>query len=699
MICSDRHISDAERFTRFVQRNPFLRYTVAFIAGILLQYYSGCGAAVWYPLFYGAFALILFSFLYHKRMRMYGDWIFAVSVSLFFVSGGALACRHYRRNIDYEWFEGKAAYRVQLLSKIKEKENTIHFKAAIARCYADSSVADVQRDVLLYVARDSAAAELKAGDCLVALAEISRPVKSVFSNFDYARYLAVNGYSGCGYVASGQWYRTGHEELGGMRQKAEALRSKLLEVYTANGITGENFAVLSSIVLGYRATMSEDVRDEFSRAGASHVLAVSGLHVGILYGLFLLFFGGMLRTRMRYVAVPAVIMMLLAYAFITGLAPSVCRAVIMFSVCLVGDMLRRQRSAYNTISISAFILLLNNPMLLFDVGFQLSYIAVLSIITFAPVMSSWFSYKSRIAYKAAQLFIVPIAANIAVMSIVVYYFHLLPLYFVLSNIVISFLAPLMIYLSLFLFIVSPLPYIGSAVAYILRMMMEVFTSGISCIADMPYSTSVIWVGFWQLALLILVVFILLWIVKCFSPKKMLAGVCMINLCFSVLCIDKVNRRNDDYLIVADGNSLAVNVVSGARNVLYATDSVSASYVLSDLWLKYSLPEPEYIEDDMMEDNVFVYAGKRYLVMKGNLFRYMYNTADRFEVDCLILGSGVFPADRLFGKFLDINTLIITPAVWEGYHAQFGQLAEKYGFDIYTVDEDGPYIVSGSSVCL
>lgn len=174
---------------------------------------------------------------------------------------------------------------------------------------------------------------------------------------------------------------------------------------------------------------------------------------------------------------------------------------------------------------------------------------------------------------------------------------------------------------------------------------------------------------------------------------------MINLCFSVLCIDKVNRRNDDYLIVADGNSLVVNVVSGARNVLYATDSVSASYVLSDLWLKYSLPEPEYIEDDMMEDNVFVYAGKRYMVMKGNLFRYMYNTADRLEVDCLILGSGVFPADRLFGKFLDINTLIITPAVWEGYHAQFGQLAEKYGFDIYTVDEDGPYIVSGSSVCL
>ena len=150
-------------------------------------------------------------------------------------------------------------------------------------------------------------------------------------------------------------------------------------------IDGNEFAIISALTLGYTDAISPELRDSFSVTGASHILSVSGLHVGIIYvmlGFMLGFLDKWKRTRkIKWIAV---ILFLWFYAFVTGLSPSVSRSVFMFSLFAVAKITDRQSSVYNNIFLSAFVLLIINPMWLFNVGFQLSYSALLSILYFQP---------------------------------------------------------------------------------------------------------------------------------------------------------------------------------------------------------------------------------------------------------------------------------------------------------------------------
>jgi competence protein ComEC len=196
-------------------------------------------------------------------------------------------------------------------------------------------------------------------------------------------------------------------------------------------------AFIKALLLGQRQDISSDVYEAYAKAGAVHILAVSGLHIGILLLILqfilkpILYFG-----QGKFVRLLIILCVLWSFAVIAGLSPSVVRAVTMFSLFAIVRGLKRSSNSLNTLAVSAFILLLVRPGFCFDVGFQLSYAAVASIIIVKPILDSWWIFKNRIANWFLDLLKVSIAAQIGVLPLSLFYFHQFPGLFFVTNMVV-----------------------------------------------------------------------------------------------------------------------------------------------------------------------------------------------------------------------------------------------------------------------
>lgn len=231
-------------------------------------------------------------------------------------------------------------------------------------------------------------------------------------------------------------------------------------------------AILLAIVLGMRGGLDPILKEMYSSMGIMHILAVSGLHVGLVYLLLLLLFYLLsFLTGRRRVYYLLAIVGLWAYAFLTGLAPSVLRAVGMFTFISLGKWLRRSIIMGNVFAAIAFFLLLYNPYLLFSVGFQLSFSAVWGIFSFYPSLSSWWHSDDLFIHGWWKMTAVSLAAQLGTFPLTLYYFHTFPTYFLLGNWIMLPLASFLLTSGLGILLFSGFPFLAyrlaSFVSYVL----------------------------------------------------------------------------------------------------------------------------------------------------------------------------------------------------------------------------------------
>lgn len=311
------------------------------------------------------------------------------------------------------------------------------------KCY--KSVAEVlsvngqpsQGKVLLYIRQDSASASLRYGDCLSIKARPQYP-RNWNNDFDYRRYLRRKGILYQCYVPSQRWQQTSHDSTFTLRAWSKGIQLRMVERIRHTDLTPSQQGIAEALLLGWRDDVDETTQQQFRDAGITHLLCVSGLHVGIVAWLAgaLLFFLGRKRWQ-RIVKGIVQIAVVWLFVLLTGMAPSTLRAGVMFSLLLVGSILQRQPNRLNNLCTSMWLLLLINPMLLFDVGFQLSYAAVAGIILWnrplqqlLPISNQWYLWLPQ---KVWQLICLSTAAQLAALPLVLYHFHQFPLYFLIAN--------------------------------------------------------------------------------------------------------------------------------------------------------------------------------------------------------------------------------------------------------------------------
>ena len=357
-------------------------------------------------------------------------------------------------NTECETIDSLRTYVFVLQGNPRETKRCWRYEArvmAIERAKGERTKGEsVNGRALLYIQRDSTCSQPQAGDTIIARTRIHRG--DSIGNFDYGLYLRRQGIIGWAYVATAksEWRKgTVHRT---------PLQTRLYRRLQAAGLQGDELATTGALTLGYKDDLDPALRQQFQAAGAAHVLAVSGLHTGIIYGLllWLLTLGGRVKPRYenyigRCIISGTIIAVMWAYAWLTGMTPSVVRAVVMVTIFELGHMLYRQAFSINTIAGAAVLILLVRPLDLWNVGFQLSFAATTAIVIMVKDMEKVLHKndlrKTRggiILNWALGIVIVSIAAQLGTLPISMYTFGQISNYFLLTNLIVLPLASLLV---------------------------------------------------------------------------------------------------------------------------------------------------------------------------------------------------------------------------------------------------------------
>ncbi len=428
-----------------MKKYPILRLAIPLSTGIFFaEYFHAL-----FPLegVLGALGILLVGLGLLLSFRKYSRrWMFGVGVMMTLFLAGYVRMEHQWRQVEVDWPSEKRVYKGTVQEIPVEKKRSMQYKVRING-----------RDVLLYLSKDAMPDSVDMGDNLLVFTQINRPVnRSDSSDFDYARYLLHHKVSGVAYVPLGSWKKMEDRSKLTWKQRALQIRERIVVKYREWGLTGERLAILSALTIGHKTELSEDLREKFSVAGISHVLALSGLHVGIFWMLM----GFLLRPLERngagrWLKWGISTTMLWCFAFVAGLEASVIRAVIMCMLMELGRVSGGRALSLNTLGVAGFFMLLYNPFYLFDVGFQLSFVAVLSILMFYPLMNRIVSSEHRICRWGWGIVSVSVSAQLGTAPLVMYYFSNFSLYFLLANIVASILVPLIIAMGFLALLLSP----------------------------------------------------------------------------------------------------------------------------------------------------------------------------------------------------------------------------------------------------
>lgn len=341
--------------------------------------------------------------------------------------------------VDYIGKDTVLAMRLQ--SNGQERAKTIRYDAEMEN----------GSKVLLYLQKDSLAMP-QLGDLLMVKTKVERGGR--FGDFDYGLYLRRHGIIGSCWAYRRNWQVIGHEEDRSLRGYARRCQCRLHEQYRKMGIDGKELGILSALTLGYREELDKDVQRAFSASGAMHVLAVSGLHTGIVWGIviWVLTLGGWRKPLYeerwkRWLLSTLIITILWGYAFITGLSPSVMRSALMLTFVECSFLFKQQTSRWNAILAAALMILIINPLSLWSVSFQLSFAAVLSIMLVGSKLQQKVVLRGKMWQYIGGLLIVSIAAQVGTMPLTLHYFGQTSNYFALTNLIVIPMAGVLLWLG------------------------------------------------------------------------------------------------------------------------------------------------------------------------------------------------------------------------------------------------------------
>ena len=346
---------------------------------------------------------------------------------------GILLCYHTQFPVnllaatEVDYLDCDTVLCLHLVSEGQERPKTIRYTA---------QAPDGSR-LLLYLQRDSLP-QPRIGDILLVQTNVHRG--DTLGNFDYGRYLRLQGLVGSAWAYRRNWQIIGHQPIRGIRATAERCQQWLHQRYAALGVRDHELGILSALTLGYREELDQRVQQSFSASGAMHILAVSGLHTGIVWGLivFLLTLGGLIKPLYEQrlwqtILTILTLIALWAYAFVTGLSPSVMRSAWMVTIIEIGWLFHRKSVGINTLAAAAVMILLINPLALWSVSFQLSFAAVASLILVGGWLQQHVVLRGKVLQYLGGLLIMSFAAQIGTLPLTLHYFGQTSNYFALTN--------------------------------------------------------------------------------------------------------------------------------------------------------------------------------------------------------------------------------------------------------------------------
>lgn len=483
----------------------FVRILIPFTLGIIFAY-SLLDKTWIFPYFLMIICIssyLLVNNVFYNKFKIYN---FKGTIGLFihilwFIFGG-LCCLLENKSFRNNYFanNNEKILKVWICNQPEQNGSILRFETNVTETFKDKKAQQVSGKLLIALKLDSLSPmQLSYGDEILisALVTALEPPHNP-AEFDFKAWLATKNTYHQSFLNQKNIIKLGTNKGNPILKYAIEIRQKQINIYKKLIHNTEAFAVASTLVLGYRSDLDKETLAAYSKTGTIHALSVSGMHVGIIYIFlnFVLFF--LDRNKALKILKTSIICFLIwYYALITGLSPSVLRSAIMLSIYIIAKTFNNNTNSYNIVAFTAFCLLCYQPFLIWDVGFQLSFLAVLGLIYLQPKIYKWCYIKNKWLDKLWSTVALSLAAQIATFPLSIYYFHQFPLYFIFSNLFILLPLTLMMYLGIAILLLR-LDFLAPIFEWII-----IFTNnGLKWIADLPFSgITAIWLDKWQLLLL------------------------------------------------------------------------------------------------------------------------------------------------------------------------------------------------------
>lgn len=350
------------------------------------------------------------------------------------------------------------------------------------------------------------------------------------------------------------------------------------------GLSSNTKGLLLSLLFGDRQELSPELKNQFIQAGVIHVLALSGLHIGVLYVLLLFLTAPLKQIKKGYYAqLILIIVVLWFYEFIVGFPSSIVRGVTMFSVVAFCKLINREANTYNNLAISAFLLLLYNPYFIFDVGFQLSFVAVLGIVLGYPLYKNWLQKKHLVIRYFGGLFFVSLSAQLAVLPLLLYYFHQLPLFFLIANLLIVPMVLVLFVFGIALFIsFYILPFLIPFLVHIANTITLYLDAVTQFISNLPFASlqNISFNAFLAITLALLIAFFvnLLYKQSRFNFKLFLASLVLFQI---IVFASNYYGFSKNELVFYNAKSVLFSIKSGNSFTVFTDDKTSSKNNIDD----------------------------------------------------------------------------------------------------------------------
>ena len=609
---------------------PFVRMLIPFALGI------------WVSIFVVAFRLsptfliaaslsllvmaVLTAFLLKHQRH---SWFFgAVMASYLFMAGYSLVRVHGKEDREsyYRNFQAEASYYVaRVYDYPTERPNSIRTVLELEYQFGDSLPSrPVSGKVMAFFPKSDSAFALHYGDLIAIPApirEVSPPLNP--EEFDYRAYLARKGITGQAYLKDDDWIDLQANDANPIYAFSYRFRDVLLASLHRSGLNDNEFGVAAAILLGYDDYLADEVRKNYVAAGSMHILCVSGMHVGIIYLLASFLLGFLNRKKWQKTLKQVLLLALIwFYALIAGLSPSILRASLMISFVIIGEAIRRKGFVINSIAASAFILLCINPNNLFEIGFLLSYAAVMGIVVLQRPIYNLLYVKNKLLDKAWQITAVALSAQIATIPFTLFYFQQFTTYFCLSNLFMTPISFIVVISGMILLLVSWIPYLNTLVGYLVWGSVYVMNWVVAKIESIPYSIiKGLYINDFEFAVLLVALLLLM---LTFMLRKRHLFIAMLASLLLVMTSVTIRMYNSDHqqgmTIFSLRNHTAIDYIRGSEHVLLAdsalmVDESTVDYSLKGAWSKRHLshhPQVIGFEED--------YANE-YLCKKSNLVSF------------------------------------------------------------------------------
>ncbi|WP_303317009.1 ComEC/Rec2 family competence protein [Flavivirga abyssicola] len=542
---------------------------------------------------------------------------------------------------------------------------------------------------LINIQKDASQTALKVDDIFISkivFKSLNKPLNP--HQFNYKNYLKnkyIYHQIFSSYPSLLQVSSKTHTLFGFANNIREHINSKL----KSHHFKPDELAIINALLLGQRQTISKTVYSNYTNAGAIHILAVSGLHVGII----LIILGLVLKPiesfkHGKLVKTILLVVLLWCFAFIAGLSASVTRAITMFSIIAIASNLKRPTNIYNTLAISIFILLLFKPMFLFDVGFQLSYLAVFAIVTVDPLIYKRWKPKYKILDFYWHTFTVTLSAQLGVIPISLYYFHQFPGLFFISNLVIIPFLGFILGLGILIILLAILGVLPEILANTYSQMISIMNDFIAWVSrqsffllkDIAFDLSYVIASY-----LVIISFIGLLKKWRYSNFKYLLITVIIFQ--SVAIYSKYNKPTNEFIVFHKNRHSLIGNTTG-NNFLVASDSDSLSQAANNIIKNYTVAN--YINDikkDFLQ-SIYLLKHKRLLIIDS---LGVYNIKS-FEPDYLLLRrSPKINLNRLIDS-IKPKYIIADGSNYKSYMKSWETICKKRAVPFHQTSKEGAFII-------